>query len=98
MGMGCRPRVARILKNYAEDAPWQKATSKTICKPFVTGAGKQVVFGHTPSKTGRAYTVDTGDICIDAACVYGGRLCALVIQDDGNSLCMYVKKNEEDDF
>ena len=59
---------------------------------------KQVVFGHTPSKTGRAYTVDTGDICIDAACVYGGRLCALVIQDDGNSLCMYVSKNEEDDF
>lgn len=42
--------------------------------------------------------VYTGDICIDAACVYGGRLCALVIQDDGNSLCMYVSKNKEDDF
>ena len=38
-GYGMQTEGARILKNYAEDAPWQKATSKTICKPFVTGAG-----------------------------------------------------------
>lgn len=58
---------------------------------------KQVIFGHTPSKTGAAYTVATGDICIDSACVYGRKLCALVINEDGNSKLFYADKSEEDD-
>lgn len=58
---------------------------------------KQVIFGHTPSRTGTAYTVATGDICIDSACVYGGRLCALAINEDGNSKLFYADKSEEDD-
>lgn len=59
---------------------------------------KQVVFGHTPRTDRRAYTVPTGDICIDAGCVYNGRLCALVIQDNEQSACVYVNKNLEDDL
>lgn len=58
---------------------------------------KQVIFGHTPSKTGAAYTVATGDICIDSACVYGRKLCALAINEDGNSKLFYADKSEEDD-
>ena len=58
---------------------------------------KQVVFGHTPSNNNQAYVVDTGDICIDAACVYGGNLCALVIEEDGSSECVYVPKAKEDE-
>ena len=51
----------------------------------------------TPSRTGAAYTVATGDICIDSACVYGGKLCALAINEDGNSKLFYADKSEEDD-
>lgn len=58
---------------------------------------KQVIFGHTPSRTGAAYTVATGDICIDSACVYGGKLCALAISEDGNSKLFYADKSEKDD-
>lgn len=57
---------------------------------------KQVVFGHTPNPAGIGYTVATGDICIDAACVYGGKLCALVIEEDGNGKLVYADQSEED--
>lgn len=57
---------------------------------------KQVVFGHTPNRQGLAYAVPTGDICIDSACYYGGALCALVINEDGTSECVYAPKAEED--
>lgn len=59
---------------------------------------KQVIFGHTPNKDGAAYLVPTGDICIDSACVYGKNLCALVINEDGYSECIYEPKAEEDEF
>lgn len=58
---------------------------------------KQVVFGHTPSRNNQAYVVHTGDICIDSACVYGGNLCALVIEQDGKSECVYEAKAKEDE-
>lgn len=57
---------------------------------------KQVVFGHTPNPAGIGYTVATGDICIDAACVYGGRLCALIIEENGNAELVYADQSEED--
>ena len=38
----------------------------------------------------------TGDICIDCGCVYGGSLCALVIQEDGNRAFVSVRKSEKD--
>lgn len=56
---------------------------------------KQVIFGHTPVN-GRLYTTKTGDICIDAGCVYGGRLCGLIIQENGKCNAAYVSKAEED--
>ena len=57
---------------------------------------KQVVFGHTPRQDGHAYVTNTGDICIDTACVFGGNLCALVIEESGNSECFYEKRHQED--
>ena len=39
---------------------------------------------------------DTGDICIDAACVFGKNLCALIIQEDGASTCIYEPKSPQD--
>ena len=83
-----------LLKdNTAEDFLWGRKWIKTATQ----AREKQVVFGHTPNRAGFAYVVDTGDICIDTACVYGGALCALVIQEDGTSECFYVKKAKEDE-
>ena len=83
-----------LQDNSQEDLLWGRDWIRTD-----TGEReKQVVFGHTPRGGGRAYTVPTGDICIDAGCVFGGRLCALVIQDNGQSACVYVNKNLEDDL
>ena len=55
---------------------------------------KQVVFGHTPLRTFLPYAAGTGDICIDCGCVYGGSLCALVIQEDGSRTLVSVRKSE----
>lgn len=57
---------------------------------------KQVVFGHTPSRNNLAYSTNTGDICIDAACVYGGCLCAMVLREDGIGAFLYADKNRMD--
>ena len=57
---------------------------------------KQVVFGHTPLRTFLPYAAGTGDICIDCGCVYGGSLCALVIQEDGSRTLVSVRKSEKD--
>lgn len=83
-----------LQDNSQEDLLWGRDWIRTDTEE----REKQVVFGHTPRGGGRAYTVPTGDICIDAGCVFGGRLCALVVQDDGQSACVYVNKNWEDDL
>lgn len=83
-----------LQDNSQEDLLWGRDWIRTDTEE----REKQVVFGHTPRGGGRAYTVPTGNICIDAGCVFGGRLCALVVQDDGQSACVYVNKNWEDDL
>lgn len=83
-----------LQDNSQEDLLWGRDWIQTDTEE----REKQVVFGHTPMADRRAYTVPTGDICIDAGCVYNGRLCALVIQDNGQSACVYVNKNLEDDL
>ena len=83
-----------LQDNSQEDLLWGRDWIRTDTEE----REKQVVFGHTPRTDRRAYTVPTGDICIDAGCVYNGRLCALVIQDNGQSACVYVNKNLEDDL
>ena len=55
-----------------------------------------VVFEHTPSKDSRVYVTNTEDICIDAGCVFGGNLCALIIEEDGISQCIYEPKSDND--
>lgn len=80
--------------NSEHDLLWGRDWIKTDSE----AREKQIVFGHTPNRAGLAYVVDTGDICIDAACVYGGALCALVIQEDGTSECFYAEKAEEDEY
>lgn len=83
----------KLEDNSEHDLLWGRNWIKTDSEE----REKQVVFGHTPSSNNKAYVVDTGDICIDAACVYGGNLCALVIEEDGSSECVYVSKAKEDE-
>lgn len=83
-----------LADNDPHDLLWGREWIKTDSEP----REKQVVFGHTPNRNGEAYTTQTGDICIDSACVYGGRLAALVVQEDGVSRLVYATKADEDDF
>lgn len=83
-----------LLKdNTSDDLLWGREWIKRDSE----AREKQVVFGHTPNKHS-AYVVQTGDICIDSGCVYGGSLCALVIQEDGCSECVYAPKADEDEY
>lgn len=92
----CHAGLSRpLLKdNTPDDLIWGRDWIYCDRKP----REKQVVFGHTPSRNGTAYMTDTGDICIDAACVFGKNLCALIIQEDGASTCIYEPKSPKDNF
>lgn len=68
-----------IKDNTPDDILWGRDWLRDT-----TAREKQVIFGHTP-KTGFAYSVPSGDICIDSGCIFGGNLCALVLNDDGSS-------------
>lgn len=60
---------------------------------------KLVVFGHTPKETHLPYQTKSKDICIDCGCVFGGRLCAYVIDiETGNRSFVSVKKSEKDEL
>lgn len=56
---------------------------------------KQVIFGHTPN-TDVPYETKTGDICIDAGCVFGGSLCAMIIPENGEKKFVCVQKSNAD--
>lgn len=82
-----------VLKdNSIQDLIWGRDWIKTDDE----AREKQVVFGHTPSRNGTSYVVQTGDICIDSACVFGGNLCALIIPEDGHAVCIYAEKHNDD--
>lgn len=60
-----------------------------VREPFIYGAKeyhKTIVFGHTPTinlnENYKPIQTFTGNIGIDTACVYGGYLTALIIEDD----------------
>ena len=57
----------KLENNTVDDLIWGRDWIKRDSEP----REKQVVFGHTPSKDGRAYVTNTEDICIDAGCVFG---------------------------
>lgn len=60
-----------------------------VREPFIYGSKeyhKQVIFGHTPTifinEDYKPVQTYTNNIAIDTGCVYGGRLTALIIEDD----------------
>ena len=85
-------RYPQLCDNTEEDLLWGREWIAYDRQP----REKQVVFGHTPLRTFLPYAAGTGDICIDCGCVYGGSLCALVIQEDGSRAFVSVRKSEKD--
>lgn len=82
----------KLKDNSEEDLLWGRDWIEEDTDP----REKQVVFGHTPSRNAKAYVTKTGDICIDTGCVFGGNLCALVIEEDGNSKFYYEPRSKKD--
>lgn len=80
-----------IKLNTLEDLIWGRRWIdwKTTTNP------KQVVFGHTPYNRPDIYKTKDGSICIDAGCVFGGRLCAMIITDEKYEF-VYCDKSEDD--
>ncbi len=76
--------------NSADDLLWGREWILTDGRP----REKLVVFGHTPR--GTPYKTKSGDICIDCGCVFGGKLCALIVSEDGGSSFVTVPKSEKD--
>ena len=84
----------KIADNRIDDLLWGRDWISQDKEP----REKQVIFGHTPSISGLMYTTDTSDICIDTGCVFGGNLCALIINPNGSATCTYEPKNGADDI
>ena len=78
--------------NSATDLLWGREWISNDERP----REKLVVFGHTPSRDLQPYTTKSGDICIDGGCVFGGKLCALVVEESGSSCIVTVDKAAED--
>lgn len=55
---------------------------------------KQVFFGHTPMDD--IYKTISGDICLDTGCVFDGKLSAAIIEEDGKTKFVSVKKHYMD--
>lgn len=81
----------RVEDNTREELLWGR---DWITRNGVPNS-KTVVFGHTPLNIFSHYTTMNESICIDAGCVFGGRLCAMVIDDDNLSY-VYEPKSELD--
>lgn len=82
-------------KNTQHDLLWGRDWIMRDSRPRV----KQVIFGHTPKENFSPYTTKTGDLCIDSGCVFGGRLSALIIEEDAleqYSRVVMVKRNKKD--
>lgn len=80
----------KLENNSADDLLWGREWILTDDRP----REKLVVFGHTPREA--PYQTKSGDICIDCGCVFGGKLCALIIAEDGGSSFATVPKSEKD--
>ena len=76
--------------NKEFDILWERDWINTM----VEKNEKTVIFGHSPI-SGYAYYSKNGNICIDGGCVYGGNLCALIINGDDYKP-VYVKIDAKD--
>ena len=73
----------KLKNNSRDDLLWNRSwiTYKTSYNE------KTVIFGHTPSDNGYMYQTMDGSICLDAGCVFGRNLCAMIVE---NSKCSFV--------
>lgn len=80
----------KIEDNTQDDILWDR---EWLSRNLETE--KQVVFGHTPS-TQLAFVAKNGNIGIDAGCVFGYQLCAMVLADGEPAHFVYENKSDKD--
>lgn len=80
-----------LASNDKDDLLWGRSWLEIDARP----REKRVVFGHTPSVE-IPYFPRTGDIGIDGGCVFGYRLCAMIIQENGEYDFVTVQKSSKD--
>lgn len=68
----------KLLDNTPKQILWERDWMRA---GEIPEREKMVVFGHTPNKNG-ARVITNGDLCLDGGCVFGGKLCAAIIDKD----------------
>ena len=79
-----------LQDNSEDDLLWGRSWLDIDRRP----REKRVIFGHTPCET--PYFAMTGDIDIDCGCVFGGKLCAIIIPENGEFNFEMVSKSPKD--
>lgn len=80
-----------LLSNTQKDMLWNRTWLEIDSRP----REKTVVFGHTPMKN-IPYIAMTGDIGIDGGCVFGKKLCAMVMPEHESYYFESVVKSPKD--
>lgn len=81
-----------LEQNTEQDIVWDR---EWIDKDIPTPYNKQVIFGHTPRKN--VFQTKNGSIGIDTGCVFGNKLTALVLSDNGSEFIQVEKVKEDCD-
>lgn len=63
-------------------------------KSSINAADKTVVFGHTPQY--KPYKAQSGNICIDSGCVFGGKLTAMIIDANNEDKYSFISVDKCD--
>lgn len=85
-----------LLDNTPKEILWERNWMRV---GEIDEREKTVIFGHTPNRNG-ARVISNGDLCLDGGCVYGGKLCAAVIDGDDIAIVEVpiVEKDEEENL
>lgn len=81
---------SKLEDNTVDDLLWGR---DWLSQNIPTPDDKQVIFGHTPNE--KVFQTRNGSIGIDTGCVFGNKLTALVLTDNGNEFVQVEKASED---
>ena len=81
------------LKDHTkEELLWNR--KQVLILPNMTE--KQVIFGHTTNDDLSYYILRNGNVCIDTGCCFGGKLTAIIVEDNKPFQFIQTERNKED--